>query len=140
MGVVARAVAHYADDIGESLGADLQAEENLTKVNESGVGLQEYERASAVVDDAVFGVSVNEIDKPLVLPEVKAKFQSRENPAILKTVGKTEDLSKEELEEQDILGKSKRNRLRVPLTGGVSTTSAGVAAPAAPGTGTGLKI
>lgn len=129
MGVVAKAVTGVIDEV---LGTSTQ--EDFAKLTESDplIGFGEKEVLSQT-DEAIFGTSLEDLEKPLVLPPAEADvtYESRESPAILRTESDVELLSEEELEEQALLGKSKKNRLRIPLTGGIDTPTAGVGAPTA---------
>lgn len=125
MGVVAKAVTGVIDDV---LGTDTQGDlEKLTSTDP----LLKWgeEEVLSTTDEAIFGTSLEELEKPIVLPEVEPEYESRETPAILRTESNVEELSEEELEEQAILGKSKKNLLRIPLTGGLETPTAGVGTP-----------
>lgn len=126
MGVVARAVGKFVDDAFEAVGIDTGFESNVSELIQHVPGLSWVdEKLIAPVDKALLGTTAEELAKPVRLPAVEAQYPSRMNPAVIKTEGTVILEGEESLEEDIILGKSKRNRLRVPLTGGLTTPSAG---------------
>ena len=94
-------------------------------------------------DKELLGVDAEQFealkDAPIE-PEITLEYPNLTTPAVLRTEGQIEEEDIEELEEADILAASKRNRLRINLTGGVSTPTAGVGTKAPTQAGTGLKV
>ena len=92
------------------------------------------------IDKALLGTTLAEFQAPVGDPDIDIQYQSRVNPAVVRRTGQVEEKSKQEFLEEDILSSSKRNRLKINLTGGADTPTAGVGVTTATPTGTGLKV
>ena len=97
----------------------------------------------APIDKAVFGHTFEDLRKEGKYAPIEPEFKSRIIPARFMTESNVDVGVEEDLEEGVVLGKSRKNRLRVPLTGGVDIGSAGVGAgtpPSASTSATGLSV
>lgn len=144
MGVVAEALTGAVDDV---LGTNTQDWYGDLVEYDPLIGLAE--ESVEPFDEAIFDTTREDLqnfqpDLGLSL-ESQIEYQSREMPAVVKRESDVELLTEEELEEQALLGKTKKNRLSVPLTGeGLATPTAGVGTPggtpSGPAPSAGLQI
>lgn len=142
MGFVTEVVSGWVEDAAEHVGIDI-GETSLSHAKKLAMGGDFGERvlkgSEEDIVEQVFGIDVDAELPPL--PEIEPEYGSRMSPAVVRQEGIIELASEEELEKEEILGKTRKNLLSVPLTGGLDVGSTGAAlTPGGETTGTGLGI